>query len=64
MATYAGMASRESMIRQQSGYYAALNASNADGASTRFIAFMLRAIRDAMEPYCASVNPSRRLTSP
>ena len=52
----------ESMIRQrQGGYYAALNASNADGASTRFIAFMLRAIRDAIAPYCASADPSRRL---
>lgn len=39
----------ESLIRdQQVGYYAALNESNRVGASTPFIAFMLRVIHDAL----------------
>lgn len=43
----------ESMIRErQDAYYAALNESNATGSSTAFVAFMLSAIRDAMEPFC------------
>lgn len=52
----------ESMIRQrQADYYAALNASNADGASTRFITFMLQVIRDVMAPYCRQADASARL---
>lgn len=43
----------ESMIRaRQSGYYAALNESNAIGSATPFVAFMLTAVRDAMAPFC------------
>lgn len=33
---------------QQDGYYAALNASNTQGESTIFVAFMLQVIRDAL----------------
>lgn len=43
----------ESMIRaRQSGYYTALNESNATGSATPFVAFMLTAVRDAMAPFC------------
>ncbi len=53
----------ESVIHQrQAGYYAALNASNTDGASTKFVAFMLAAIRDAMAPYCSSANRTAQLS--
>jgi Fic family protein len=39
----------ESLIRdQQQGYYAALNDANQAGASTPFVFFMLRLIRDAL----------------
>ena len=39
----------ESLIyEQQDGYYAALNASNTNGESTIFVAFMLQIIRDAL----------------
>lgn len=42
----------ESVIHErQQGYYAALAESNAIGSSERFVAFMLRVIRDALLPF-------------
>ena len=52
----------ESLIHeQQEGYYEALNASNAEGESTIFVAFMLRIIRDALDEIIETQDSHRNV---
>ena len=42
------------ILQRQSGYYAAINQANGEGASTVFVEFMLTVIRDAVAPYAVT----------
>lgn len=51
----------EVILKRQQDYYAALQASDNQGDAQPFVTYMLRAIREALEPYCrtATVKQTR-----